>query len=204
MFIATLFLEGKPINQNKTQYLTMNLYELSTEKKVLFNNQSMFSSKNKDFTDGEIVWVNSVYNGRNFDKFYDIAKDKAYEKEYDKALLLCRYILSETPNHIDTKVLSGRVNIWQGNTEISIKILKSCIKTNPDYIDSYSALFDVYFWSGRSEEALALIEQVEQNGSGIEVIADKITRARQQGQKKSTATNTTKQKPEAELASADQ
>ncbi len=203
MFIATLFLEGKPINQNKTQYLTKNLYELFTENKVPFNNQSIFSSKNEDFTDGEIVWINSVYNGRNFDELYDIAKDKAYEKEFDKALLLCRYILSETPSHIDTKVLSGRVNIWQGNTEISIKILKSCIKTNPDYIDSYSALFDVYFWSGRSEEALALIEQVERNGSDIEVITDKIARAHRQDKTTTTTTNTTKQKSKAELASED-
>ena len=31
LFIMTLFLEGKPINQSKTQYLVLNLYETSTE-----------------------------------------------------------------------------------------------------------------------------------------------------------------------------
>jgi lipoteichoic acid synthase len=31
LFIMTLFIEGKPINQNKTQYLALNLYETSTE-----------------------------------------------------------------------------------------------------------------------------------------------------------------------------
>ncbi|MGB7394644.1 MAG: sulfatase-like hydrolase/transferase, partial [Pricia sp.] len=31
LFIMTLFVAGKPINQNKTQYLALNLYETSTE-----------------------------------------------------------------------------------------------------------------------------------------------------------------------------
>jgi len=31
LFIATLFTDGKPINQNKTQYLAVNLYNSSTE-----------------------------------------------------------------------------------------------------------------------------------------------------------------------------
>ena len=31
LFVATLFSEGKPINQNKTQYLAINLYSTSTE-----------------------------------------------------------------------------------------------------------------------------------------------------------------------------
>ena len=31
LFIMTLFIEGKPINQNKTQYLALNLYDTSTE-----------------------------------------------------------------------------------------------------------------------------------------------------------------------------
>jgi len=31
MFIMTLFMKGKPINQNKTQYLALNMYQTSTE-----------------------------------------------------------------------------------------------------------------------------------------------------------------------------
>ena len=58
---------------------------------------------------------------------------------------------------------------------------------NPNYIDSYSALFDVYFWADRHQEALELIEMVEQNSSSANEIADKIARARRQGRKKSTA-----------------
>ncbi len=53
---------------------------------------------------------------------------------------------------------------------------------NPNYIDSYAALFDVYFWTDRSKEALELIEQVEQNSSSAHEIADKIERARKQAE----------------------
>ena len=49
---------------------------------------------------------------------------------------------------------------------------------NPNYIDSYSALFDVYYWSDRHHEALELIELAQQNSSSVDEIAHKIARAR--------------------------
>jgi len=97
--------------------------------------------------------------------------------------LLCRYILSMAPSHIDTKILTGRVNVWNGNYDSSIEILKDCIKINPNYIDSYSALFDVYFWSERHNDALELVELAKQNSSSVNEIADKIARAKREARK---------------------
>ena len=45
---------------------------------------------------------------------------------------------------------------------------------NPNYIDSYSALFDVYYWSERPKEALELIAKVQENSSSANEIKDKI------------------------------
>ncbi|MDO6517901.1 sulfatase-like hydrolase/transferase [Zobellia uliginosa] len=167
-------------------FKSMNAYVTNNDK-IIPDSLAIFSVKKEKFTDSEIIWINSVYNGQNFDKVYMIARELAFEREYEKSLLLSRYILSEAPSHIDTKILTGRVNVWMGNYDKSIEILKDCIKMNPNYIDSYSALFDVYFWSERSKEAMELIDQVERNSSSAHEIKDKIERARRQAQKKGIA-----------------
>ncbi|MBU3025017.1 sulfatase-like hydrolase/transferase [Zobellia galactanivorans] len=167
-------------------FKSMNAY-VTNKDKIIPDSLAIFSVKKEKFTDSEIIWINSVYNGQNFDKVYMIARELAFEREYEKSLLLSRYILSEAPSHIDTKILTGRVNVWMGNYDKSIEILKDCIKMNPNYIDSYSALFDVYFWSERPKEAIELIDQVERNSSSAHEIKDKIERARRQAQKKGIA-----------------
>jgi len=156
--------------------------------------------KKEKFTDSEIIWINSVYNGEDSDKGYFVARDLAFNKKYDKALLLCRYNLSNAPSHIDTKILMGRINVWRGNYEKSIEILQACIKMNPNYIDSYSALFDVYYWSDRSKEALELIELAQQNSSSANEIADKMSRARIQARKKGIYLMPKKQKETADVS----
>ncbi|SDE29596.1 Phosphoglycerol transferase MdoB [Pricia antarctica] len=173
---------GSKAESKLENFKSMNAY-VTTNDKIIPDSLAIFRVQKEKFTDSETVWINSVYNGQNFDKIYFIARQLAFDKEYDKSLLLCRYILSEAPSHIDTKILSGRVNVWSGDYNRSIEILKDCIHMNPNYIDSYAALFDVYFWSGRIKEALELIETVEQNSSGVEAITDKIERARNEAKK---------------------
>ena len=163
-------------------FKSMNAY-VTTNDKIIPDSLAIFAVKKEKFTDSEIIWINSVYNGQDSDKGYFIARDLAFDKKFDKSLLLCRYILSIAPSHIDTKILTGRVNVWQGNYKASIEILNECIKINPNYIDSYSALFDVYYWSERHHEALELIELAQQNSSSVDEIAHKIARARIEARK---------------------
>ncbi len=163
-------------------FKSMNAY-VTTNDKIIPDSLAIYAVKKEKFTDSEIIWINSVYNGQDSDKGYFIARDLAFDKKFDKSLLLCRYILSIAPSHIDTKILTGRVNVWQGNYKASIEILNECIKINPNYIDSYSALFDVYYWSERHHEALELIELALQNSSSVDEIAHKIARARIEARK---------------------
>ncbi|MFD2606863.1 sulfatase-like hydrolase/transferase [Euzebyella marina] len=180
---------GSKVEGKLKAFKSMNAY-VTNNNKIIPDSLAIFSVQKEKFSDSEIIWINSVYNGENFDKVYMKARALAFEKEYDKALLLCRYILSESPSHIDTKVLMGRVSVWSGDYPSSIKILKECIKMNPNYIDSYSALFDVYYWSERTKEALELIDLVEQNSSSAHEIADKIERAKREARKKGMAHQT--------------
>ena len=177
MDLSSSFSGGSKLESKLEGFSAMNAY-VTANNKIIPDSLAIFTIQKEKFTDSEIVWINSVYNGKNSDKAYITARDLAFNKEYDRSLLLCRYILSEVPGNIDARILTGRINGWRGNYDKSIEILEKCIKENPEYIDSYSALFDVFYWSGEYRKALDLIEIVQQNSTNVGEIADKISRAR--------------------------
>ncbi|MEH6759642.1 MAG: sulfatase-like hydrolase/transferase [Maribacter arcticus] len=173
---------GSSVEATLERFKSINHY-VTTENKIIPDSLAIFTIQKEKFTDSETVWLNSVYDGKDSDKGYFKARELAWNKKWDKALLLCRYNLSEAPSHIDTKILMGRVNSWKGNHDKATEILKECININPNYIDSYAALFDVYFWSDKTKEALELTIAVEANSASANEISAKISRARSQAKK---------------------
>ena len=173
---------GGSVEASLERFKSVNHY-VTTENKIIPDSLAIFTIQKEKFTDAETIWLNSVYDGKDSDKGYFKARELAWNKKWDKALLLCRYNLSEAPSHIDTKILMGRVNSWIGNHDKAIEILKECININPNYIDSYAALFDVYFWSDKFREGLELTIAVEENSASANEISDKISRARNQARK---------------------
>lgn len=165
-----------------TDFKSLNAY-VTTNNKIIPDSLLIFKIEKDAFTDKEMVWINSVLTEENFDKAYMTARELAFDKESENALLLCRYILSNVPSHIDTKILTGRINAWKGNYETAIKILEECIEINPLYHDSYSALLDIYFWSDRYEPALALIELIKENNIKSKGLDKRIYRAISQAKK---------------------
>ncbi|MFV1449847.1 sulfatase-like hydrolase/transferase [Maribacter sp. HS] len=173
---------GSGVEKSLERFKSVNHY-VTTENKIIPDSLTIFSVQTEKFTPAEITWINSIYDGSNFDRSFFKARDLAFNKKWDDALLLCRYILSESPSHIDTKILSGRLHIWKGNYEESVKILKECIAMNPNYIDSYAALFDVYFWYDKHAEGLALVDIVQENSASVNEISNKIARAKTSARK---------------------
>ncbi|KAG1658254.1 hypothetical protein GQR58_023025 [Nymphon striatum] len=155
---------GSKSESKLKSFKAMNAYVTSNDK-IIPDNMAVFAVKEEKFTDTEIIWINSIYNGLDSDKGYFIARDLAFDKDFDKALLLCRYILSNAPSHIDTKILTGRVNVWKGNYKKSIEILNE------------------------HRDALELIELANQNSSSVGEIADKIARAKREARKNGIAPN---------------
>ena len=177
------------VEKKLSNFKAMNSY-VTTNNKIIPDSLTIFNIQKEKFAESDIVWINSLFTGKNFDNAYLQAKDLAFDKEYEKSLLLSRFILSEVPGHIDTKILMGRVNAWDGKYGKAIEILQECITMVPDYVDSYAALFDVFFWADKPKEAMKLIEQVEQNSSSADEIADKIARARREYRKKRQTAST--------------
>ena len=182
MDLSASYIGGTKMESALGAFKSMNHY-VTSENKIIPDSLTVFTVQKEEFTQSEVVWLNSVYDGKDSDKGYFKARELAFDKDWDKALLLSRYNLSGAPSHIDTKILTGRLYAWKGDPEQAIRILKECIEMNPNYIDSYAALFDVYFWNDLPHEGLELIRKVEEQSSSATEIADKISRARTEARK---------------------
>lgn len=189
VFVATLLVEGKPINQNKTKYLVFNMLHTFSDIEEInkLGNEEKIKEK---FSEEEIVWINSQFNGKNHDYAFITARQFAFENEPEKALLLLRYILSEVPNHIDARILKGRINAWKGNYDEAISVFEECLLKNSSYDDIYSALLDVYYWSDNNEQVVTLIDVIIKNSIASDEVNHKVNRAYEALNKKGVTTNT--------------
>ena len=145
--------------------------------KLIPSSLSLFAQLKSDPTKEEMVWINSVFNGSDYDNAYNTAKELAFNGERERALLLCGYILSQVPGHADTEILMGRIYAWDGRYDIAIEVLEGAIQKYPIYADGYAALLDVFFWSDNNERALSLKQTIERNDIQNTELQNKIERA---------------------------
>ncbi len=164
------------IKSSFKSFKAINKY-VTTNNKVLPNDFIIYPKHKENFTKQEMVWINSVFSGSNFDNAYQTARSLAFKKKNEKALLLCNYILSKVPRHTDTEILMGRIYAWNGEYNSARDILKNVIHKYPNYSDAYAALLDVYFWSDQNEEILKLIDQIEHLKITDEEVRKRVSRA---------------------------
>ncbi|MFP8487741.1 sulfatase-like hydrolase/transferase [Gracilimonas sp. Q87] len=89
----------------------------------------------------------------NSELFY-IARDSAFNSNYEYAQILLRHVLRRSPNFHDARLLHGRTMAWSGDYDNAISQFKEVMKRAPDYQDTYSALSDVFYWQGMQEKSL--------------------------------------------------
>ncbi len=167
------------------QFKAINKY-VTRENKLIPGELALFVQTAREPNKQEMIWINSVFNGSNFDNAYKTARSLALDGDRERALLLCSYILNRVPGHADTEILMGRIHAWQGNYVQAIEILEGAILKYPVYADGYSALLDVYFWSDKNEKALMLERQIQRNRVNNDELQEKMYRAIQQMSKKKT------------------
>jgi len=159
------------------QFKAINKYVIREDKLIPPRN-TLFAQLSSEPSKQEMIWINSVFNGADYDNAYKTARSLAIDGYYERALLLSSYILNKVPGHADTEILMGRINAWQGDYSTAIEILEGCIVKYPVYADGYGALLDVYFWSGKNERSLLLERQIERNNVGNENLRSKMNRAK--------------------------
>ena len=168
LHIDSLFGEFKKVNR----YVT-------TGDKILPEDKALVKA-GKGLSNEEMVWVNSVFSGSDYDRAYNTARKLAFKGERERALLLCEYILMNVPGHVDTEILMGRIHAWNGQYGLAERILKETIRKYPMYTDSYAALLDVYYWAGTNRKALAVEQRLKSRNIDNPDLEEKIKRAKKQ------------------------
>lgn len=175
--------EGEVSEKNKDLIVNKFKYSKSVNKyvtqqdKLIPTNVSLISNSKRVFTKAEMIWLQSVFNGKDFDNAYGTARKLAFKKDWDRSLLLCEYILSQIPRHADTEILKGRVYSWRKEYNESISTLKEVIRKYPDYVDGYCALLDTYYWSNPNQDISVLLFQIERQNIDDALVNKKIERA---------------------------
>ena len=163
--------------ENSFDYFkSVNTY-ITEKNKLIPEALSLVLNQKPKFTKEQTIWIQSVFNGKDFDNAYRTARKLAISEDYDRALLLCEYILSKIPRHADTEILMGRVYSWKKEYASSIKILKEVLEKYPEYEDGYCALMDTYYWSGKNEKVFELKQLAKKNNVSNKILAEKIKRS---------------------------
>lgn len=164
------------VKENHKYFKAVNKYVINKDK-LIPASLTLFAQLKSDPSKEEMVWINSVFNGSDYDNAYDTAKELAFKGDTQRALLLSGYILSQVPGHADTEILMGRIHAWEGRYDIAIDILEGAIQKYPIYADGYAALLDVFFWSDNDQRALSLQHIIERNNIRNKEVHSKINRA---------------------------
>ncbi|SEF85725.1 LTA synthase family protein [Flavobacterium urumqiense] len=145
------------VSSSFTDFKKLNAY-LTTKNKIT-NAASSFKKPTYTFTAEEFSTIKKLTKGLDHDHTFFLARDLAFKKEREKALLLCNYILNDLPNYGDVRTLKGRILAWDGDYKNAEKELLEVINRTPFFGDSYLALIDVYWWSNQNKKAVAIGEQ---------------------------------------------
>ncbi|WP_231926262.1 sulfatase-like hydrolase/transferase [Flavobacterium gilvum] len=149
------------VKESFNKYKYLNTYLTSKDK--ITPVASKFKSTLYTFTPQEIAYIKKVSKGLNSDQIFFKARELAFNKEREKARLLCNYMLNDKPNYIDFKILKGRTLAWDGDYKNAEMELLASINQKPFYEDGYSALMDVYFWSDQNKKAVKIGKQAHSN-----------------------------------------
>ncbi len=158
-------------------FKAINSYVMQNDK-LIMSNESLSLNMETAPTKEELVWINSVFSGTNYDNAYETAKELAFDGKQEKALLLSNYILSQVPGHADTEILMGRIHSWDHNYSKSQEILENVVSKYPVYGEGYAALLDLYYWSDQNHLALRLEQKLIQNKMDDIEVWKKIERAK--------------------------
>lgn len=152
----------KTISDSLQEFKRLNAY-LTQKNKIIPNSLNIYTQPAFEFSAKELAFIKKLTKGLKFDEIFLLAREFAFNKEREKARLLCNYILNELPNYGDVRTLKARTLAWDGDYKNAEMELLNVIKRTPFYNDSYLALMDVYWWSGQNEKGIAIAKIAMKN-----------------------------------------
>lgn len=173
---------AKTISDSLMAFKKMNAY-VTQHNRIFPESLNIYSVSKRKFSDKELMLINKYAEGKNFDELLIIARDLAFDKEYETASLLCDYILNELPNYTEVRVLKGRIHAWKGDYETAEKLILESITRSPFASDAYAAILDIYWWSDQEHKSEQIFKQAIKNEVEDPEISFKMAKAYQRKNK---------------------
>ncbi|TXD66946.1 sulfatase-like hydrolase/transferase [Polaribacter glomeratus] len=158
------------------EFKSLNAYVTKNDKIYPKNRDAAVVAQIK-FTPEEISKLKELIANLTPDQQFLLAREKAFNNERETARLICNYILKESPNYVDVRILKGRTFAWDAKYDESEKELLSALKRSPYYDDIYLALLDMYWWSSQNDKSKVIVEQAVKNKIKNDDVAFKMARA---------------------------
>ena len=180
----------KMVSDSLKEFKRLNAY-LTIKNKIIPS--SLIVNKHKptfEFSKDELILIRKLTHGLDKDQIFLVARDLAFNKEHEKSLLLCNYILNEMPNYGDVRTLKGRILAWDGFYKTAEIEFLEVIKRTPYYNDSYIALMDTYNWSDQNNKAIAIAKKALSNDIKNPEISFKLAEAYKRTNNSSKANKT--------------
>lgn len=152
----------KTVEASLLESKKLNAY-LTQKNKIIPNSLNTYTKPAFEFSKEDLATINKLIKGLNNDQIFFKARDLAFNKERDKARLLCNYILNELPNYADVRTLKGRTLAWDKKYDTAETELLEVVKRTPYYNDSYLALMDMYWWTDRDKKGIAIAKKALKN-----------------------------------------
>lgn len=154
----------------------LNAY-VTKKDRIFPDSLNIYRKPNFKFSESELAQLKPLIKNKNFDELFLLAREKAFNKDYQTAQLLCNYILNELPNHADARTLKGRTLAWSKQYKKAELTFLNTIERNPYYSDAYSALMDLYWWSDQDQKSILLYKKALKNKIEDQNLAFKMAKA---------------------------
>jgi YaiO family outer membrane protein len=94
------------------------------------------------------------------DDLFQQARKTAFEqKDYPKAIMLCKEALQKSPDYADIRVFLGRLYTWSKQADSARMQFNLVLKKSPDHEDAYIASASLEYWNDNSPQALQYVQQ---------------------------------------------
>lgn len=95
----------------------------------------------------------------NPDQQFQMARQHAFDGNYEIARAICRRLLMRYPDYHDIRLLQGRTYAWEGDYKQARQIFNEMLQRDSTYYDTYNALADTEYWAGNYQRALEVINK---------------------------------------------
>ncbi len=105
------------------------------------------------------VKIASAQDGYSSDELFQQARKAAFDqKDYPKAIALCKQALVRSPDYADIHIFLGRVYTWSDKLDSARAQFDEVITKHPDNEDAALAYGSLEYWNNNSPKALQLVQ----------------------------------------------